>query len=54
MSSRQQALGRGLLRGLALGLVAALVMVLGLCPAVALAEDVEVEPVGEEEPTLSA
>ncbi len=55
MAGRQWTLGRGSLRGLALGLVAALVMVLGLCPAIALADDVEVEvePTGGEEPTLT-
>jgi hypothetical protein len=38
-----------------LSLIAALVMVLGLCPAIALANDVEVEvePTGGEEPTLA-
>ena len=55
MAGRQWTLGSGSLRGLALGLVAALVMVLGLCPAIALANDVEVEvePTGGEEPTLA-
>ena len=53
MVGREWTLGRRSLRGLALGLFAALVMVLGLCPAVALADDVEVEPVGGEEPTLT-
>ncbi len=37
---------------LALSLVAALLMALGLCPAVALADDVEVEPEGAGEPVV--
>ncbi len=55
MAGREWTLGRRSLRGLALGLFAALVLVLGLCPAIALADDVEVEvePTGGEEPTLA-
>ncbi|MDO4798413.1 MAG: Ig-like domain-containing protein [Coriobacteriales bacterium] len=37
---------------LALSLATAIVVVLGLCPAIALAEDVEVEPEGTEEPVV--
>ena len=46
MTATQRTHGEESSRRLALSVVAALVMTLGLCPVVAFAEDVEVEPEG--------